>query len=262
MVTDLKRYQSVLLEVLIEFDRVCRDSGVFYSLDSGTLIGAIRHQGFIPWDDDIDVIMTRENYEKFIRNRSKLSDRFDVISLDTNNSFTAPLAKMYDKKTKLIETGHRDQIEIGAYIDLFVLDYVPNSLLGRNIMYLKAYICRRIWGFSIYKPRTPLKMEKWAREFFFRHHIGRKASMYLEKTARKQKRSNYLCRIMYTNNYKIDTFNSEIADQYIEVDFEGRKFWSFKEYHYILTQMYGDYMQLPPESERVPVHEIFIEYNE
>ena len=260
-IIEAKKYKQVLLDILIEFDNFCRDNQLRYSLDSGTLIGAVRHKGFIPWDDDIDVIMPREDYDILVKKADQLSSRYKFISIDNNPDYTAPLAKIYDSKTRLIEIEHRDKIEIGAYVDIFVLDYIPEDKLKRNILFIKAALCKKVWGISVYEPKTKLILEKALRDWLLRNKVGRKCSLFIEKTARKQKKSNLICRLLYTGvGYKKNTFSADLIENYTELQFEDRSFKVFSQYDIFLRQLYGDYMTLPPERDRVSNHSFIVEY--
>ena len=143
-IIDNDNFKRIALDILLDFDNLCRRNGIKYSLAYGTLIGAVRHKGYIPWDDDIDVIMLRDEYEKFVKIANKLKREHTFISLDTNTLYSAPLAKIYNNTTVLKETKHRDLIDIGVYIDVFVFDYVPEIKFERRILYCFAKLCRRI----------------------------------------------------------------------------------------------------------------------
>ncbi len=255
-----QEYKQILLDVLTAFDQFCRKNHLRYSLDSGTLIGAVRHKGFIPWDDDIDVIMPRKDYDILVEKSDELPSRYRFISIDNEPNYSAPLAKIYDSKTKLIETEHRDKVEIGAYVDIFVLDYIPEGKLKRSLLFWKASLCKRIWGVSVYAPKTDLAIEKALRNWALKNKIGRKCSLYIEKIARKQKKSKLVCRLLFNGvGYRKNTFNASILDEYIDIQFEGKPFKAFSQYDLFLRQLYGDYMKLPPEDKRDSNHNFTVE---
>ena len=125
----LEEQKTILLEILADFDRVCRENGIKYSIAYGTLLGAVRHRGFIPWDDDVDVLVLREDYEKLRKILGEeLEEGHRFICCEDEKRFTAPLAKIIDTRTVLRQLEHRsDRMDLGVYIDIFVLDYIPND---------------------------------------------------------------------------------------------------------------------------------------
>ena len=109
----LKEIQEDVFQILLTFDQFCKNNDLTYRLAGGTLLGAIRHKGFIPWDDDIDIIMLRSEYEKFVKVKDSLKREHTFISIETNPLYSASLAKIYNNKTVLIYA-------ILAYISIFL----------------------------------------------------------------------------------------------------------------------------------------------
>ena len=125
---ELKRIQ---LDILLVFHDFCIENGLEYSLFAGTLIGAVRHKGYIPWDDDIDICMTRPNYEKFIHSFNGHFPNYYVAAPELDWNYYAPYANVCDNRTLLLEgkNGHNGQ-EIGVKIDIFPIDGCTSSLTG------------------------------------------------------------------------------------------------------------------------------------
>ena len=246
----------IALDILKEFDRVCRMNNLEYSLAGGTLIGAVRHKGYIPWDDDIDVIMFRKDFELLKKHLSCFKKKYKFVSVDTCSDFTAPLAKIFDKETILREKGHRGCMDLGVYIDIFVFDYVSASFLRRKIQYGVAWCANKIWSLATYPPRTKLLIEKKIRLLALNRKWGRKASIFLNNYAQNHRETSLVCNLMYAVNYGFekDTFLRVELEEKVNLYFEGLSFSCFKNYHYFLTQVYGDYMKLPPERKRISPH--------
>ena len=121
--------------ILKDFIQICEENNIQYFLDGGTLLGAIRHEGYIPWDDDIDVMMLREEYDKFINFMEKNpSEKYDLLSLETKKDYIRAFSKLSLKGTHVEEyTDINTDYKIGISIDIFVLDYVPDKYLKKKI---------------------------------------------------------------------------------------------------------------------------------
>src|SRR5699024_7471673 len=130
---EIKEVQKDQLDILIEFDRICKKNNIKYQLFAGTLLGAIRHKGFIPWDDDIDVCMLREDYEKFLNICNKdMKNEYFLQTYNSDTNYIMQFAKLRKNNTIFLErvTANCD-IHHGVYIDIFPLDDVrPNTLMG------------------------------------------------------------------------------------------------------------------------------------
>lgn len=129
----MKLIQNVLLEILLEIDRVCKIYGIHYSLCYGTLLGAVRHKGFIPWDDDLDIAMLRPEYDKFTKVcQSAFKKRFFLVDASTEEAYPYDFAKVVKEQTVYLERGAEyKNIHKGIYVDIFPLDNVKQSLQHR-----------------------------------------------------------------------------------------------------------------------------------
>ena len=129
VLTDAEIKESVF-DILSYFDKVCRDNGLPYSLAFGTMLGAVRHKGFIPWDDDVDVCLLREDYEKLLEIlKNNEDDRFKVIDSKINDTYFYNVAKIVDTRTSLIEKKYKKIYGYGVYVDIFPLDNSFTSVL-------------------------------------------------------------------------------------------------------------------------------------
>lgn len=255
-----EQFKEIALNILLDFDKVCRENGIKYSLAYGTLLGAVRHKGYIPWDDDIDIIMLREEYEKFLKIRNKLSEQHTFISIETNDLYSASLAKIYDNRTVLKETLHRDLCDIGVYIDIFVYDFVPENVIKRRMLYYFALASRKAWAFSTYYPKSKMIFEKILRDKAKNWQLGRKTNLLLNKMLKSQQKSSLVCAMLFVYAWDWETFKISDVNSLSEIEFEGFRFSCFKNYDLFLKRWYGDYMKLPPEEERVVRHTYEVYY--
>lgn len=258
-ITDLAERQKIALDVLLFFKFFCQENNIQFFLAYGTLLGAVRHKGFIPWDDDVDVMLTRTEYEKFISVWS--NDKhpyFKFMSMDTDKDYFAPLAKMYDDRTVLIqEYGQIEKKKYGIYIDVYVIDRLPDDFDVASALYVKCQKVRNQWGMAVRKYSAPSKsfVNKIGRIPYMAYCkcIGSKFFMkkYNEMAQTYNRQSTaHSGIILYGEGIKKEYFQDKMFSKPSTVVFEGTEFSAPSDVDYYLTQMYGDYMKLPPEEER------------
>ena len=252
----LRELQLTELEMIVEVDRICHKNGIKYSLDGGTLLGAVRHKGFIPWDDDVDLIFTRAEYNKFFDACEKDldKDRFFLQDYKTDSYYRWGYAKIRRNGTEFVRLGQEHmRYKTGVAIDLFVLDAVPDGYLSRRAHYLLNYAIRKILYSELGKKA---QQNIWLRRWYsFLSLIPRDWCFLLRDSVSNVVNSNrrklvaHLLHI-YPNACKFG-IPTDIFDEYEEITFEGMMFPAVKEYDKYLTLLYGDYMTLPPVEERV-----------
>lgn len=249
--------KKIMVEILAYFDKVCRQNNINYSLIGGSLIGAIRHQGIIPWDDDIDVILSRDNYLKIIEILEKDDDaRFKILTKNNTKDYFFPFPKLVDKRTYVVEHQNLEQIsEYGIYIDIFSYNFMPNSQKERT----KAVKKIKLYNSMMSRKKLNFKKEGIKQNFLrFNKNMISKVIGYdsiykkLEKIYNKysKNKSDYV-----VSNWPIYDISKEIQKsnsiaEYINVSFENIQVMIFKNYDEILKTTFGDYMQLPPEDKR------------
>ena len=141
----LKEMQEVQIKILEYIDNICKKNNIEYFLIGGTLIGAVRHHNFIPWDDDIDIALTRENYEKLlIILKKEKHDRYELFDHSVNSSYFYPFAKVVDKRTELIENKFKEIDNYGVYVDIFAINGVPNDKRMQDKYYKKLKNLQRL----------------------------------------------------------------------------------------------------------------------
>lgn len=258
MNNNLSEHQLFLLRVFKAFDAFCSENGIQYFAWSGTLIGAIRHGGFIPWDDDIDVVMKRDDFDRFINLRNKVEDGFRIACYHDGES-PYPFAKFYSTEGTIWEYPQFSFV-IGPWVDVFPLDKCQNGNkdikaleLFHNAMwkYRKAVayspwseICRDLFRGSV--KAFAIKMVKKIRYSPFKQRYIKQAET-AENILRSLTGNGY-------GDYSFplinEVFPSEWLREAVRMPFEDTTILVPKKYDKVLSDMYGDYMKLPPEEKR------------
>lgn len=254
--TSLRSLQMAQLEILHEFARVCERLHLRYLIFSGTLLGAVRHKGFIPWDDDIDVIMFRNDFDIFCREAHKeLKGEYFLQSMETEKEFPNVHAKLRDSTTTFIEecNAHR-RMNHGIAIDVFPMDGVPNNPFIRKVGWALISVIGRL---ALLKLTCTGDFTLRMKIFKGISHLiplsGRSMSLIysrlcslvdiekVDNVAFSTWPSDRLARIVYPKEWFFDP---------VLLEFEGEMLPAPREHHKILVQLYRDYMRLPPEGER------------
>lgn len=251
-------FKKIALGILINFDEVCKKNNIKYSLAYGTLLGAVRHKGYIPWDDDIDVMMSREDYIKFLGVRNEMESKYKVLALETEEQYASPLAKIVDTNTVLYQKGYgAGNIDLGIYVDIFVLDYVSEVLEERRKVYKKCDFLQKIWRFCAGNPNPKHSkiinvLRKRINRTDFAKKIAQKMNIYAQKMSVK---STILSNLLFgETDREIDIVYKNEFEELCFYDFEGMQFLGFKNFDFHLTKWYGNYMELPPIEKRVSGH--------
>lgn len=255
-VDELKLIQLDIMQKVHDF---CVDNNIKYFLSSGTLIGAVRHGGYIPWDDDIDIYMPRLDYDAFVKSYYiSPKDSTRVRSLETDDDYHYAFAKVEDTRTSVIEKTDT-KLSIGVNIDIFPIDGVPEDDNARAEYFKEIANIRKLEilkSVSIdWKRRGPVKniiliMSKIL--------LAGKSQRYLAKRLDNAIKKNLtdtssVCNMPAGNGLKSCFRRSAMAES-IDITFEGRTFKTMKGYDEYLKATFGDYMKLPPESQRVSHH--------
>ena len=252
--SELKKLQHIELEMLIEVDRICEKHHIRYSLSGGTLLGAVRHKGFIPWDDDVDVIFHHEEYEKFfLACQTELDrSRFFLQDFRTDAGYRWGYAKLRRIGTEYIKKGqeHLKQ-KTGICIDLFPLQNVPQGKLRRKLYQKKMFVIRKILYSDMGRKTETSVFMRGLYALLSKiptNTVHRWRMREIEKF-RGIEAENVSCE-MFPNPRFPDGLDSKIFDSYDRMEFEGRTFMVTAEWDYLLTAAYGDYMKLPPPEKR------------
>ena len=250
----LNRLHSVLLEILFQIDTICRDHNISYFLDSGSALGAVRHGGFIPWDDDIDVGMLREDYDRFLAIAPRcLDERFFLLTREVDDSYKQYHAKLVREFSVFPEEGNDKLVHKGIFIDLFPFDRIPNSRIKakfRFIAQMNVTSLLRIKRQSIQSKSLSGRIMSLLLSFWSIESLERRR--YRIWTGyNSQDTENVTCYLYkMQNRRRFLFFPADSLYPVKEISFEGHSFMIMNDTHSYLTIMYGDYMELPPMEKR------------
>ncbi len=247
---DLRQHQLRSLKILSEVDRVCREHDIPYFLTNGTLLGAVRHKGFIPWDDDVDVALLRPDYDRFVRHANEwLQAPFELVSAEVKADHPGELAKVIDGSTTLIERWSYHQLG-GIYVDVWVLDAVSDYKWLRTLHFSLYKVMNRL---LYLRNRDPYKrgrgVSSWlprAVQTLFRNTTLQRW-MHQVQTLCQYDRHELVCML---DNGERSIISKSVVGNRREYVFEGQSFYGPDDYDTYLKRLYGDYMKLPPEGKR------------
>lgn len=250
----LDELKIVELDILKQFIKVCDKLKINYFLAGGTLIGAVRHKGFIPWDDDIDVCMLREDYDKFIKEAQKhLPKNYFLQTYETDKNYLNCFSKIRNSDTTFIETSVNSiDMNHGIYIDIFPLDnlYKINSL-KEKLIHFKLYE----HYYSNSKKLTH-KLFLLLSKIIYRRKSKLQLCKLKDKIYKQKNNSKTEKIVCYSGAWglKKESHLKEDFEDFTIVDFEGIKVKAPIGYDRVLRDTYGDYMKLPPKEKRIAHH--------
>lgn len=254
---ELPVLQDYVYSIFEEFDRICRKHDIKYSMEGGTLMGAAKYQNFVPWDDDIDVIMVRDQYEKFLQVAPKeLDSKFFLESYNSVDEFPLNYAKLCLNGTMICDYdySHLKKMNHGIFMDIFPIDNVDPKTLRKQCS---------VVGILTGGRKTKLKVK--LRGSKFRHFVYKTVSLlpmsWLIKLLNKackfynKKDTGYIYEVCNSNK-NFPPMPASLYMEYIELPFRDKKFLAIKDYDKLLKSRFGEnYMnELPPEEARKPSH--------
>lgn len=261
----LAKYKEILLKTLEFFDGFCTEHGLNYFASSGTAIGAVRHRGIIPWDDDIDVYMLRPDYERLLSLRDELPSRGYAVSALGDEDCVYPFIKFYDTGTTLIEDSYMPGNRIGVFLDIFALDEVsgsPEEVSRQKEEYLKLY---KDFLLSFRHPGGG-NLREWIEKKYYRTVAVSLLPTFIKKIIRnrfisyERKWSRESGDRLYFHGCFLDVnrelFPKEWFSGYHYLPFDSGRIRVNDRVHEYLTMLFGDYMTPPPPEKRIPEHKI------
>lgn len=254
--TELRKLQMALLDIALEIKRICEKNNIPYILCGGSLLGTVRHNGFIPWDDDMDIAMLRDDYETFIDLcTQELDDAYVLQTNKTDNQYANPFAKIGIRGTQLINAEITNQ-ELPQYIsvDVFPIDSFPKTKIQKRIQnFCEQNYCTAAYIKSGYMVGQPITLIGKIRRFLVKSYANKHslAQIINQQVLLEKKYNN-------TNTYEVGIVffkESYISkDKFIDTvssEFENYDFPIPKAFDTILTNIYGEYTKLPSENEQV-----------
>lgn len=248
--------KQIQLSILKNVHLFCEKNNIKYTLAYGTLLGAVRHKGFIPWDNDIDIAMLRCDYDRFIK--TYRDENYKLYALSSDSECDIPYAKVYDPRTVLGE--HSALKTIGINIDIFPIDNLYDSY-NLSIKKYKEFNFLKIK--KMFKGRLPAPTTAWWKIIIL--YIGKiflagvKVRNISERISRKAQinknnNSKYVGLLVGNSVSLNNVMERKIYNDRILIKFEDSMFWGLRKYDEYLTITYGDYMKLPPKKQRIAPH--------
>lgn len=261
---DSKKFKELLYPIVESYDSFCRKNNLRYTIYAGTLLGAIRHGGMIPWDDDIDVLMPRPDYNRFIQlAKDKFNPKYRIVNAYTDPHCYTTFTKIVDNNTTLVEYELMKDAVLGAYIDVFPLDGVDLDEIEAQKHYreYRAFQSKTRFVRSNYTLQLVLN-KSVTFEAFFKNRIFKlffpNYNRMLVKCDQLMSSVNYesanLTRVYCSPNHSHKVFCKEWFEDYIDIQFDHLTLRSIKSWDIFLKTLFKDYMKLPPEDKRITHH--------
>lgn len=247
-ITDIHELRQIQMGILDEVHQYCEAHGLRYFLSSGTLIGAVRHKGYIPWDDDIDIYMPRKDYEQFLR-EFKGSEQFKLLNPAKEPHYYYTFAKVVDLRTRMVE-DETEGFEIGVFMDIFPVDYVTGNLQERERVFKLKKLLYKIRRCKI-SNSNPLQSR-------LAYIVYKYLPLSVKQIERKIRRlivleepTHTVCNMTEAGPKMKGCFPAADVATSIDIEFEGKLYKTMVGYKDYLERTYGDYMTLPPVEQRV-----------
>ena len=266
-VDELRALQITQLEMALRVREICNRNGIAYFLIGGTLLGAVRHKGFIPWDDDLDIGMLRADYDRFLECAARdLPKDYFLQTFSSDSGMGLPFAKIRKQGTRCVEkVSSSVDWHQGVFIDIFPFDNVPNGRLLRILHSLEIYVLKRLllcrvgfdllsYGHSLTKLVFYKAVLYPVSHLFTRNYLARRIERCMHRHNGSDTELVVAAGGAY--GYEKDSIKRSWVSELVQLDFEGHEFQCPGFYKDYLTHLYRDYMTLPPPEKRQGGHQI------
>lgn len=258
-----RKLQRAILSIAVEIKRICELYNIPYFINSGTQLGAVRHRGFIPWDDDFDIGMKRKDYEHFLKicDRELDKSKYFLQTEDTEPYYAFCFGKIQLKNTNIIEEFSKNvPIQHSIFVDIFPYDNLPdNSLIRKLFLFQNHLIKNLLWvkcgyGEEFHKKKRTYKILKVLSRFISKERLKEIRKRLLRKY------NSLKTRQCFSGDYPGERLMNSWFDSLVDYEFETEFFKGFEKYDEYLSRMYGNYMELPPVEQRVTHTTVKVEY--
>lgn len=260
----LPEIKEIELEILKEFHNFCKENNIRYFISHGTLLGTIRYKGFIPWDDDVDVLVPREDYDRLLA-IFKDSEKYRLLHFEKDERFLFPYAKLCDMTTLKVENGREADLHLGVDMDIFPLDAWDDDMKKARKEVKRQKRAMSCLGLAkAHKPASSTVLKLIVKSILMVFAKMRGSKHYIRKLIKEARKhpyegSKYLGGKAWNVYGYRDILPAEVFDHPIEVEFEGHTFWAPVGYDAFLSSLYGNYMPEPPPEKR-KTHHVFKAY--
>lgn len=261
---EFNEIKKIDIEIMSDIDRVCRENNINYTIIGGTLIGAIRHKGFIPWDDDIDIAIKREDYERFVEvYKREKNDNYEIFNNKLNCNYYYQYSRVCDTRTIIAEKVMKPIENLGIFVDVFPIDYISSKNINSKLSRISFYVKAHAFKTSKEKQFKNNRLKEIIKKIIF----NKDYQFYFNKIQKISQKENTslktdLAGVLVCGTGKKDLFPKHIFDTYVDLDFENIKVMAVKEYDVFLKHRFGDYMKLPPKEEQVTHHNMEVYWKE
>ncbi|MCI6161522.1 MAG: LicD family protein [Prevotellaceae bacterium] len=248
-ITDIHELRQIQVGILDDIHRFCTEQDIQYFLSSGTLIGAVRHGGYIPWDDDLDLYMPRKDYERFMASYQDEKGIYRVLNPKTEKNYYYTFGKVVDTRTRMVETETAG-FEIGVYVDVFPVDYVTDNLEERQRIFKRKRLLYKIRRCKISK-ENPLKSRLAYLCYKYLPLSLAAVNRKIERLVVNATSTTTVCNMSEAGPSIKGCFPAQNIASAVDIIFEGKTYKTMVGYKEYLSHTYGNYMQLPPVEQRV-----------